>query len=79
MSSREKVVGATARALGEMSSEPEFRAGLGKFCRSIKKRVQRVAAHGGRISTSSLAEAWVWPDGGALAERGKVNGFREVL
>ena len=65
MRSREKVTGATARALSGMSSEPEFRAGLRKYCGVIKKRVQMVAAHGGRISTSLLAEAWVWPDGGA--------------
>ena len=65
MSSHEKVMDATARALDEMSSDPEFRAGLKKCCRSIKKRAQMVAAHGGQISTSSLAEGWVWPDGGA--------------
>ena len=65
MSSHEKEMDATARALREMSSDPEFRAGLKKCCRSIKKRVQWVAAHGGRISTSSLAEAWAGPDEGA--------------
>ena len=64
-SSREKVMGATARALSEMGSDPEFRVGLKKRCGSIKKRVQWVAAHGGRISTSSLVKAWAGPDEGA--------------
>ena len=79
MGSREEVMDATARALGEMSSDPEFRAGLKKCCRSIKKRAQWVAAHGGRISTSSLVKAWAGPDEGAWAARGDVDGLREVL
>ena len=65
MSSREKVADATARSLGEMSSDPEFGAGLKKCFRSIKKRAQWVAAHGERISTSSLVKAWAGPDEGA--------------
>ena len=59
MSSHEKVLEATSRALAAMSSDPELKVGLKKCCRSIKKRTQRVAAHGGRISTSSLVTAWV--------------------
>ena len=61
MSTHEKVMGSAARALSEMSEDPEFKASLKKCCRGIKKRTQWVAAHGGRIATSSLVKSWAGP------------------
>ena len=59
METVEKMTAATSRALSEMAEGPEFKKGLKKCCRGIKKRVQWVAAHGGRISTSELVRNWV--------------------
>ena len=64
MSWREEVMDATVLAPSEMGSDPECSAGLQKCCKSIKGRGQQGAAHGGRISTSSLAKAWAGPGGG---------------
>ena len=58
MSTTKKVMEATARALAEMSGREKFLRCLNKCCRSIKKRAKWVAAHGGRLSTSSLVDKW---------------------
>ena len=65
LSTKEKLMAATTRALSDMRNDEEFTAGLRKCCRCIKRRLQWVVAHGGRISASSLVEKWA---------RGKASG-----
>ena len=56
MSSAKKVMEATARALAEMSADPDFLSGINECCRSIKGMLKRAVARGGGLSTSSLVE-----------------------
>ena len=42
--------------VGSSERRPRLLCGLNRCCRSIKWRLKRVVAHGGRLSTGSLVE-----------------------
>ena len=58
LSTQTKIMEFCARAMGEMAADPIFKEPLKKFCKGIKKRAKWVAAHGGRICTTSLVAPW---------------------
>ena len=62
LESPEKIMAETAKALAEMGADEAFLKGLNKCCRGIKRRMQYVAANGGKICAKSLLAKWSGKD-----------------